>query len=193
MKRYFRFFTIVAVVILIAYLWHLSYKKIAEKNTLAKQYMQVPVLELGNLEGGFELLNGLGRDINKVIIYFNTHCDFCQFELKELEKKVPEFENTEIILVSAEPLDSLREFNQDLEFDLYPNAGIYHCPYDTLQKYFGKLVAPTTFIYGADKILLKKFNGATRIDDMLDVILQSNADNENCLTDTLPNEQTTNF
>jgi peroxiredoxin len=106
----------------------------------------------------------------KLLIYFNTHCDFCQFEIEELSKRLPEFENTEIILVSAEPIDSIRPFMQTLGFHSYPGAGAYHCSYDTLNKYFGQLAAPTTFVYGTNNKLVKRFNGATRIDDLLQVV-----------------------
>jgi len=120
----------------------------------------------------------LDTDSCILLIFFNTHCDFCQFELKELEKRIPEFKNTEFVLVSAEPLDTLKKFNKQTDFYLYPNTGIYHCPYDTLQKYFGKLVSPTTFIYGTDRKLIRQFKGATCIDNMLNVVRQAQVEQD---------------
>ncbi len=137
----------------------------------------VPSIICGNIDNNPFNLEMVDDQKQILLIYFTIHCDFCQFKLKELEKRVPEFGNTEVVMISPEPLDSLIVFNQQLQFDLYPNAAIYHCPYDTLQKHFGKLVAPTTFIYGKDKKLLKKFIGATRIDDMLNVIQQEMINN----------------
>lgn len=167
--------------------------KLENKKASMRKIEKLPVVTFGNLKGDSIISTNWDGEKQIIVICFNTNCDFCQFELKELEKRIPEFENTEIVLVSAEPLDTLRKFNSELQFDLYPNAGIYHCPNDTLQKYFGKPAAPTTFIYGTDRMLLKKFSGATRIDDMLDVILQNQPDNKNCLTNPLTDEQITDF
>lgn len=171
------FLILIAFAAFVSYLWYTSYKVIAEKKTIEDQIRQIPKLELNTLEGASVSLYSFDNEVRIIVLYFNTRCAFCQFELKELKRRVPEFIDTEIVLISAEPLDTLRPFDNKLQFDLYPNAGIYHCPYDTLYKYFGKLIAPTTFIYGTDKKLLKKFKGATRIDDMLSVIEQEMINN----------------
>lgn len=161
----------------IAFVLHKSGKKVA-------LYQEVPPVVLTAIDNRNKILSDYDSDNSLLFIFFDTHCDFCQFELKELEKQVPEFVNTDIVLVSAEPLDTLRKFDKNHKFKNYLNCGIYHCPYGNLQKYFGKLVSPVALIYGVDRKLIKRFIGGTRIDEMLNVIRL----NQNVISFPLENE-----
>ncbi|MGF7138632.1 peroxiredoxin family protein [Roseimarinus sediminis] len=130
----------------------------------------MPKIELLSSQNEIIYLTDFSYDEIKLLFFFNTHCDFCRYELEELSKRIPEFENTEIILVSAEPIDTIKHLGQTLGLHVLPNVGVYHCPFDSLQKYFGQLAAPSTFVYGTNNKLVKRFNGATRIDDLLQVV-----------------------
>jgi peroxiredoxin len=170
MRKTVRIIIIVIATLLVGSLWYLSFNQISNKKEAFCRIENLPKIELHTSQNEILYLTDFSYDEVKLLIYFNTHCDFCQFEIEELSKRLPEFENTEIILVSAEPIDSIRPFMQTLGFLSYPNASAYHCPYDTLIKCFGQLAAPTTFVYGTNNKLLKRFNGATRIDDLLQVV-----------------------
>lgn len=165
--------TVRGLIVAIIVSWIFIGLKIYQHNQQPIRYKWEYSTKFTNVYNGKPLvISNYDSDKCLLLIYFNTQCDFCQFELKELEKSVSKFENTEIVLISAEPLDTLRKFGQKYQFHLYPNAGFYHCCYDTLQKHFGKLISPTTFIYGTDGKLIRQFNGTTRIDEMLKVIRQ---------------------
>ena len=90
--------------------------------------------------------------------------------------RLTEFENTEVVLISAEPIDAIKLFMHSKGLQNHPNAGAYHCPYSSLQKYFGQLAAPTTFVYDTSNKLSKRYNGATRIEDLLKAIQMAQGD-----------------
>ncbi|MCF8359007.1 MAG: peroxiredoxin family protein [Prolixibacteraceae bacterium] len=169
------------IALLIGSLWFLSFNKISQKKEAYSKFESIPKIELHTSQNEIFYLTDFSYDEVKLLIYFNTHCDFCQFEMEELSKRLPEFENTEIILVSAESIDSIKFFMQTLGFYSYPSAGAYHCPYDTLNKYFGQLSAPTTFVYNTKNKLIKRLDGAARIDDLLQVVqtVQANKSTRN--------------
>jgi hypothetical protein len=47
-------------------------------------------------------------------------------------------------------------------------------PYSTIKSWYGtSLYPPSTFIYDKNRQLIKKFIGATKIQDIIDVIIQN--------------------
>jgi peroxiredoxin len=170
MKKKIRCFIFAAIALLVGSFWFLSFRQILKKKAIIEQFETLPPIEMFTLQNEKIQLTDFSFDEVKLLIYFNSHCDFCHYELEELSKRIPEFENTEIILVSAEPIDTIKHLGQAFGLQAFPNAGVYHCPFDTLQKYFGQMAAPTTFVYGTNNELVKHFKGATRIDDLLQVV-----------------------
>lgn len=168
MKRQVRYIVLFFILFVLGGLWYFSYKQVSAKKATIERIENLPPIMIETLKNGKALLNDFSNDETKLLIYFNTHCDFCQFELEGLSKRLPEFENCEIVLFSAEPIDSLQKLYS--QFHESYNVTIGHCSYDTIVKYFGKLGSPSIFIYGADNKLVKKFSGSTRIDELLDVI-----------------------
>ncbi len=177
MKSWFRLIILAIIVLLVCGLWLLSIHQISKKKAAIGRIENLPKIEMLTLQNEKIFLSDFSFEETKVLIYFNTHCDFCQFEMEELSKRLPEFENCEIFLFSAEPIDSLQKLCN--QFKGGYNVTIGHCPYDTVVKYFGKLGSPSIFIYGEDNKLVKKFNGSTRINELLDVVYNAkNKDEE---------------
>ncbi len=161
---------ILPVLLIIAGIWFYMALAIMKRSRQEASYVQTPEIALTSINNEKTFLTNYDSEKYLLFIYFNTHCDFCKFELRELEKNMAEFGNTEIFLVSAEPLDNLKRFNSQHSLNIYPNAGIYHCPYNMLEKHFGKLASPTIIIYNPDRELIKRFRGSTRITDILKAI-----------------------
>lgn len=162
-----KYLVLIVIVSIIGCLWYLSYAKIAQNQAVQNLINQIPDFEFGTLAGDTISLKFLDNEESTVIVYFNTHCDFCQFELEELERRVSEFEKVHFLLVSAEPKDTLRSYSAQHSFDSLPNVDICRCSYKKLRQWFGKLAAPSIFIYDTEGKLIKNFRGAVRIDDIL--------------------------
>ncbi len=106
-----------------------------------------------------------------MIIYFNTRCDFCQYEMQEIIARSEEFSKIQILFVSAErdkmPLDSL---NKHFGLSYNTDMGIYRCSYQKITEWFGEMVSPTVLIYDKKGALINKFKGAMRINDILNEV-----------------------
>jgi len=175
-------FVLIVIIVVVGCLWYMSYNKIAQKKAAQEQISQIPDFEFGTLAGDTISLNYLDSEENTVIIYFNTHCDFCQFELEELEKRISDFEKTHFLLVSAEPMDILKSYAAQHSFNSLSNVDICRCSYQKLNQWFGKLPAPSIFIYDPEGQLIKHFKEAVKIDDIL-----STLENHMLLTQKLEN------
>jgi len=176
MKNLVRYLILAVVALLVGWLWFLSFLQISKKRAINEQLKTLPPIEMYTLENETVLLTDFSFDEVKLLIFFNSHCDFCQFELEELTMRLPEFENTEVVLISDEPIDAIKLFMHSMGLHNHPYVGAYHCPYSSLQKYFGQLAAPTTFVYDTSNKLSKRYNGATRIEDLLKAVQMAQGD-----------------
>lgn len=170
MRNPVRYIIFAFIALLVGSLWYLSFSKISKRKEAFERIENLPKIEMLTTQNELIYLTEFSFDEVKLLIYFNTQCDFCRYELEELSKRIPEFENTEIILVSAEPIDTIKHLEQALGLHFFPNVGVYHCHYDTLQKHFGQLAVPTAFVYDTNNKLVKHFKGSTCIDDLLQVV-----------------------
>lgn len=68
----------------------------------------------------FSVINLEGRDIRSdsitscypytLIMYFHTDCEYCREEIKSMVQNQEKMRNIGILLISSEPIDSLRAF-----------------------------------------------------------------------------------
>ncbi len=175
-KKRVRRLLLLLVVLLLAAAWSMSYKKYREKAQLKEAYQTRPELSIyaiaeDTIEQAF-----LYDDMYTVMVFFNSHCDFCKLELYSFKKHKDEIENIQFAFISAESVDTLRALKEGIDFSGIVEAGIYHAKAEEVRKYYGKFGIPSMFIYDADNKLIKEFQGFTRIDDLLTVIHEKRAE-----------------
>jgi thiol-disulfide isomerase/thioredoxin len=109
------------------------------------------------------------KNINTVIIYFNTGCEFCQEEIKDIFSINNEFhkKNIQIVFVSLENLSSLQSFETMFAYDTISNWTFAHVSPAQVDTLFRTETVPTIFIY-KNGILLEKNIGQLDAEDILD-------------------------
>lgn len=116
-----------------------------------------------------ELLNTLS--VNRIdpkkktiLVYFNSDCSFCQWEIKEISKNIHLFEGFEILLLSFEQKESALSFLAKHSLSEYY---IDVNPDKITSTIIGGV--PQTFIYKND-ILIKHFKGEVKIELILEFL-----------------------
>lgn len=99
-----------------------------------------------------------------VLIYFNSTCEHCQYELAEIKKNTSLFENISIVLMSFENIDLIKKVGDDFEMGRTPNIEFVKINRDDVFETYGSLATPHIFIYAKDQKLIKEFKGETKID-----------------------------
>jgi peroxiredoxin len=100
-----------------------------------------------------------------VLLHFNSQCDVCIEELKQIIEAIDEFKQTEIIMASSESLDSIRNLYNNLDLKKYSNISMVKAN-NSLYESFGTLSIPHIFIYRQGK-LISEFRGKTDINLVL--------------------------
>jgi peroxiredoxin len=164
MKKYIKLF-IAFVFILLTGLIFLEIREKENNESLQFSYNF-------NTEGWRLLLGNKISNESQITIlnYFNTSCDFCQHEIKDVVQHLHLFKNAELLFVSEQPKDTILKFCTNYGLDTINNIQIYKVNYLEFIKNFGEVTPPTTFLFNQDSTLIKKYKGQVRAPFLCDEI-----------------------
>lgn len=105
-----------------------------------------------------------------ILVYFNSECEHCQYELSEIRKNINLFEDNSIVLLSSENIASIKKTSFDFELANVPNVYFVKINPGDVYKTMGTVSFPHIFIYGKDHKLIKEFKGKAKIEAILKYI-----------------------
>ncbi len=105
-----------------------------------------------------------------VLIYFNSGCEHCKYELNEIRRNIQSFTKAEVILMSAENISEIKKVSENFELTSLPNIHFTKINSGDLVDVFGSVSVPHIFIYDKDRKLVKEFKGETKIEAILKFI-----------------------
>jgi len=109
----------------------------------------------------------LSSNRKTIVVYFDSGCDHCQYELDQIFINRNSFKDTDIILMSSELISTIKRFaERNYPRDL-ANIRFTKINQDEAYETFGSLAVPQIFIYGTDGILIREFKGETKLDLVL--------------------------
>jgi peroxiredoxin len=165
-----------AIIIIIATIWVLSYKLYVKNEEKKEHYQTLPDFAFYSLEKDSLEKASLQKNMYSVLIFFDSHCDYCKLELKSIEKNIDKFKDVQIAMISSQPADTIKAFKKQFNFSAIPNTGMYYADLKELVEKFIKYSVPSVFIYDAEDKLAKQFTGFTKVEKILEVI---HSDQEN--------------
>lgn len=154
------------VAISIGSIGYMVYKMIRTKqaNQITKNTKQtLPNFTFYNLDGVATKKSFIKKDQAVCIFYFNSDCEHCQYEAKEINKNIALFKNTKIVMVSFNTIKEIKGFAKEYGLN-YPNLTFLQDPKYQFSNWFGKSSIPAVFIYNAQHKLVKEFHGETKIE-----------------------------
>ena len=99
-----------------------------------------------------------------MLLYFNSECEHCQWEVKQLSENIDQFADVNLAMVSLEPTDSAYQFLKKHSLEQY---FIETNPENIMKTFSGGV--PQIFIYEEGE-LRKKFKGEVKIEVLLEAI-----------------------
>lgn len=139
-------------------------EKVYAKKSVQNKIQNLSVAQLFKMDSTqFQMTSG--RPI--LLVFFNSQCEYCQYELTELKKNLSSFEAVSVLLMSSENIATIKEAAQKFELAASPNAEFVKINRDDVFENYGSLSVPHLFLYGADRKLIKEFKGETKIEAIL--------------------------
>lgn len=136
-------------------------EKVAKKKAVAEKIQSLSAEDLFTLDSvQFRFPNSKPS----VLIYFNSGCEHCQYELGEIKKNIKAFENAHVLWMSSENISEIKKVA-----DGFGSSNVIFLKInreDVFEK-FGALSVPHLLIYSADQKLVKEFKGETKIEAIL--------------------------
>lgn len=101
---------------------------------------------------------------------FSPDCEHCQHEIEMIKTNINKFKRTQILLVTPIAFDKTKKFYDKYELKDFSNIIVGYDPKFFFTGYFKVRMFPFIAIYDKKYSLIKTFDGAARMDDLLEYI-----------------------
>jgi thioredoxin-related protein len=99
-----------------------------------------------------------------VLIFFNSGCEHCQYEMKDVREKINLFKGRPIVFLSSENISVISSASRNFKLDSLPNVTFAKINPDDVFDAFGSVSIPHIFIYDQPGKLIKEFKGETKVE-----------------------------
>jgi peroxiredoxin len=104
---------------------------------------------------------------NLILIFYNPECDHCQREAEAIRKEIEQFRDHSIYFIAASPIETISQFARDYDLTGYSNVVFAKAEIPDVIREMGSIGTPALFIYSKDKQLIKKFDGETKVEEII--------------------------
>jgi thioredoxin-related protein len=167
MKKILGSLLILVTLSLVGWMIYASVKTLNKKEALIDSISQVPKFSL-QLPDSASI--SIWRDFTEsplLLIYFNSECEYCNAEAKEIVEKQEQLEGIEMIFISLEPFHKIKQFGDSIGLTHLPNVLLGKIDEQTADEILGITSAPQLFIYNKEGQLTKQFKGSTKIEAII--------------------------
>lgn len=102
-----------------------------------------------------------------ILILFNTECDHCQREAKEISEKLEAFKNYELLFIAADSVHKIDNFSKTYNLVDKPNVKFGRAEYQDVFMNFGSIPTPSVYIYSRERKFVKSFLGETPVEELI--------------------------
>ncbi|HXR83846.1 MAG TPA: thioredoxin-like domain-containing protein [Hanamia sp.] len=103
-----------------------------------------------------------------ILIYFAPDCEHCEALMKQIFSQINTFKNTELVLVTFEPLQVLPAFEKEFQTAKYPNIKVgSEVKVLYLQKYYQLQHTPFTALFDKNGKLIVSYKDYTPLNDLI--------------------------
>ena len=172
-KKTILFIVLIGVFGLLSYLGYNVISKAKEKNQIAKQLATIPKFEFLTLAQQMFTNANLKPNTYSIFIYYNSECDFCQLEAQSISDNLVSFKNMQFIFVSAEPIETIKQFSEQYNLNNQQNVTFLYDNLDTFSSRFDANSIPYLLIYDKNQKLIKKHKGQLNAKGILRALQQN--------------------
>ena len=104
---------------------------------------------------------------NTILIFFSPDCDHCQREAEAIQLQLNAFKNYTLYFIAAGLPEDIKLFAQKYHLAGYPNVLFARVEIPDVIRVIGPMSTPSFFIYSREKRLVKKFDGETKVEEIV--------------------------
>ena len=139
------------------------------KKATIKATENIPYFTFTSLDNKRFTQDNFDKSRTKFIMYFNSECDHCQKQASWIANDIETFKNFEMTFISYEEMDAIKSFRDKHNFK-QDNITFVQDSRLTFSDKFGVETFPSILFYTKDGKLIKKFEGETKVKEILEYI-----------------------
>lgn len=167
MKKFLKIFLPILFVSILCYFGFQIFTKIQHKKEVAENIKTLPKFEYQNINGGYFTNANLIENTSKLFVYYNSECEFCKEEAKMIKENITQFKNTQIIFISFEAIEKIKQFASIHQLDSYDNINFLCDSKVTFATTFDVKSMPCIVLYDKDNNLIEKIKGQTKAETLI--------------------------
>lgn len=136
-----------------------------------RQIQSIPPLTLTDLQGENIPIQAYAAGQPFLLIYINSTCDICKITLNALNKRIEEFDQVAILLVSNQLREELESVLVDYPFLRKYNVKLVIDEEMHLSTYLGVRSVPSIFCYDGAGSLAASYQGPVELDILLNKLM----------------------
>ena len=102
-----------------------------------------------------------------ILVLYQPDCDHCQREANEIEAHLDSFKDYNIYFITTESFEKIDQFAKDYNLEGHDHVFFGQTQVGHIINNFGQISAPSVYVYGEGGNLKRRFNGETRIEDIV--------------------------
>lgn len=145
----------------------------AQKDSSAPAYTHFPLPQFSVLlpdSATWYTKKDLPKNKKTLIMVFSPDCEHCQHEVELIKTNISKFKRTQILMVTPIAFDKTKKFYDKYELSNFSNIIVGHDPKFFFTGYFKLRMFPFIAIYDKKYNLVKTFEGAPKMDDLLEYV-----------------------
>lgn len=140
-----------------------------KQKPIVKAADNIPYFTFTTLDNKRFTKENLDSKRTKLFYYFNSECEHCDKQGTWLSKEIELFNDLEVIFISFEEMDAIKGYKDKFNFNR-ENITFIQDTRLTFSDKFGVGEFPSIVLYTKDGSLIKKFEGETKIKDIVPFI-----------------------
>lgn len=167
MKKFLKIFLPILFISILSYFGFQIFAKIQHKKEVAENIKRLPKFEYQNINGGFFTNANLIENTSKLFVYYNSECEFCNEEAKMIKENITQFKNIQIIFISFEATEKIKQFATIHQLDSYDNITFLCDSKISFATTFDVKSMPCIVLYDKNNNLIEKIKGQTKAETLI--------------------------
>ncbi|WP_299113087.1 peroxiredoxin [uncultured Winogradskyella sp.] len=169
-KKTLKIVVVITILLVISFLGYQVATKAKEKNAIANSIINVPEFSFKTLDSIVFTSSSLYPNLPIVFLYFNSECEYCQYEAQSISENIDEFKDIQLVFVSTESIEKIIAFSKQYNLIDKENIIFLNDTKDEFSKIFNASSIPFTLIYDKKQQLIKTHKGQLNAVGILRII-----------------------
>jgi len=118
---------------------------------------KLPEFNYVRLDGKKYTNKDIPQNKKLLIVYFNPLCDLCLEETTEILNNINYFQNVEILMISPNSLEQVKQFSNLYKLAQFPQITVLHDAKDDFYRQFDAIGYPSLYLFDEKLEMIAKF------------------------------------